>query len=445
MVNLYLKRKWIFLDTPYPLWLVLIFCLILVNVFFSLSETSLNESHKSKLERMADDGDSRALRALKLLERPERANAVIQTGITFVSILIGVSTSVILAPCIKGYIYLMPYAEELSLGISVIIVTYLTLMLSEFLPTRIAMQHPEQTLMKCEKALSRLIFCTRPVVALLSNSARLLLSMLGISVKIDDTVTEDEVKDLIEQATEDGTFEKKEQNLVDRVFHMSDQTAYSLMTPRTQVMWIDLTDSLEQNLTLIRATSEAIIPVGRESLDDFCGVIYIKDVFNAALDNQPLDLTQFIRKPMVIPRSMESFRILEQFQETGIHEAAVLDEYGGVIGFITLQDILLELIGDTNNINEPELAQITSRDDNSWNIDGLCSIDDFKDKFDIDELPDEDQDHYQTMGGFVTALFGYIPKKDESVQWEQFIFRIEGLDKYRINKIICTLQEQEKE
>ncbi|MDD3114337.1 MAG: transporter associated domain-containing protein, partial [Anaerovibrio sp.] len=240
-------------------------------------------------------------------------------------------------------------------------------------------------------------------------------------------------------------FEKKEQNLVDRVFHMSDQTAYSLMTPRTQVMWIDLTDSLEQNMTLIRATSEAIIPVGRESLDDFCGVIYIKDVFNAALDNQPLDLTKFIRKPMVIPRSMESFRILEQFQETGIHEAAVLDEYGGVIGFITLQDILLELIGDTNNINEPELAQITSRDDNSWNIDGLCSIDDFKDKFDIDELPDEDQDHYQTMGGFVTALFGYIPKKDESVQWEQFIFRIEGLDKYRINKIICTLQEQEKE
>lgn len=433
------------MDTPYPLWLVLIFCLILVNVFFSLSETSLNESHKSKLERMADDGDSRALRALKLLERPERANAVIQTGITFVSILIGVSTSVILAPCIKGYIYLMPYAEELSLGISVIIVTYLTLMLSEFLPTRIAMQHPEQTLMKCEKALSRLIFCTRPVVALLSNSARLLLSMLGISVKIDDTVTEDEVKDLIEQATEDGTFEKKEQNLVDRVFHMSDQTAYSLMTPRTQVMWIDLTDSLEQNMTLIRATSEAIIPVGRESLDDFCGVIYIKDVFNAALDNQPLDLTKFIRKPMVIPRSMESFRILEQFQETGIHEAAVLDEYGGVIGFITLQDILLELIGDTNNINEPELAQITSRDDNSWNIDGLCSIDDFKDKFDIDELPDEDQDHYQTMGGFVTALFGYIPKKDESVQWEQFTFRIEGLDKYRINKIICTLQEQEKE
>lgn len=431
------------MDTPYPLWSVLILVLILVNVFFSLAETSLNESHKSKLEKMLDEGEDRAKvkNALKLLEKPERANAVIQTGITFVSILIGVSTGVVLAPCIKQYIYLMPYADELSLCISVVAVTYFTLMLSEFLPTRIAMQKPEKTLLKCEAALSRLIFLTRPVVAILSNSARLLLSILGINTKIDDTVTEDEVKDLIEQATEDGTFEKKEQNLVDRVFHMGDQTAYSLMTPRTQMMWIDLSDTLEQNLALIRATSEAIIPVGRESLDDFCGVIYIKDVFNAALDNKPLDLTQFIRKPMVIPRSMESFRILEQFQETGIHEAAVLDEYGGVIGFITLQDILLELIGDTNNINEPELAQITSTEDNTWNIDGLCSIDDFKEKFDIDELPDEDQDHYQTMGGFVTALFGYIPKRGESVRWENFTFTIESLDRNRINKIVCKLDE----
>ena len=148
---------------------------------------------------------------------------------------------------------------------------------------------------------------------------------------------------------------------------------------------------------------------------------------------------------MFIPRSMESFRVLEQFQETGIREAAVLDEYGGVIGFITLQDILLELIGDTNNINEPEPVQITARDDNSWNIEGLCSIDDFKEKFDIDELPDEDQDHYQTMGGFVTALFGYIPKKGEMVRWENFAFEIARLDRYRIDKIICTVEDKKQD
>ena len=431
------------MDTPYPLWLLAICLLILINVFFALAETAINESHKSKLEKLQEDGNDEAKEALKLLEKPERALAVIQLGITFVSILIGVCTSVILAPFIRKYLYLMPYAGELSLLVSILLITYLTLMLSEFLPTRIAMEKPEETLMQCQRHLKRLIFVTRPVVALLSNSARMLLIMLGMNTKIDDTVTEDEVKDLIEQATEDGTFEKKEQNLVDRVFHMSDQTAYSLMTPRTQMLWIDLEDTLEQNLALIRASSEVIIPVGKESLDNFCGVIYLKDIFNAALDNKPLDLAQFIRKPVYIPRSMESFRILEKFQETGIHEAAVLDEYGGVIGFITLQDILLELIGETNNVNEPESAQITSREDNAWNIEGLCSIDDFKEKFHIDELPDEDQDHYQTMGGFVTALFGYIPKKGETIQWENFVFEIEALDRYRIDKIICRKQEKE--
>ena len=433
------------MDTPYPLWLFVIGFLILVNVFFALAETSLNESHKSKLEKMQDDGNEEAKKALKLLEKPERALAVIQLGITFVSILIGVCTSVILAPCIRKYLYLMPYSQELSLLISILLITYLTLMLGDFLPTRIAMENPEETLIQCQKHLRRLIFITKPAVSLLSNSARILLVTLGMNTKIDDTVTEDEVKDLIEQATEDGTFEKKEQNLVDRVFHMGDQTAYSLMTPRTQMLWIDLEDSLEQNLALIRATSEAIIPVGKESLDNFCGVIYIKDIFNAALDNKPLDLAQFIRKPVYIPRSMESFRILEKFQVTGIHEAAVLDEYGGVIGFITLQDILLELIGETNNVNEPESAQITSREDNAWNIEGLCSIDDFKEKFGIEELPEEEQDHYQTMGGFVTALFGYIPKKGETIQWENFVFEIESLDRYRIDKIICRKQEKEPE
>lgn len=431
------------MDTPYPLWLLAICLLIFINVFFALAETSINESHKSRLEKLQEDGNDEAKAALKLLEKPERALAVIQLGITFVSILIGVCTSVILAPFMRKYLYLMPYADELSLLVSILLVTYLTLMLSEFLPTRVAMENPEETLMQCQKHLKRLIFVTRPVVSILSNSARMLLIMLGMNTKIDDTVTEDEVKDLIEQATEDGTFEKKEQNLVDRVFHMSDQTAYSLMTPRTQMLWIDLEDTLEQNLALIRASSEVIIPVGKESLDNFCGVIYIKDIFNAALDNKPLDLAQFIRKPVYIPRSMESFRILEKFQETGIHEAAVLDEYGGVIGFITLQDILLELIGETNNVNEPESAQITSREDNAWNIEGLCSIDDFKEKFHIDELPDEEHDHYQTMGGFVTALFGYIPKKGESIKWENFVFEIESLDRYRIDKIICRKQEKE--
>ena len=427
------------MDTPYPaIWLFLIIIFIACNVFFAMAETALNESHKSPMERLLDDGYKEAEAALKLLDKPQEANAVIQVGITFISILIGASSSILMAPYLQPYLSWFPYADIAAIVLSVVIITYITLVISEFLPTRIALQNPEKTLLQCQWILKKLIYLTKPIVWLLASSAQLLLSFIGLNLKLDDTVTEDEVKDLIEQATEDGTFEKKEQKLVDRVFHMSDQTAYSLMTPRTQMEWIDLEDSLSTNLDIIRHATENIIPVGKESLDDFCGVIYIKDILNATLDNKPLELTDFIRKPMFIPRSMETFRVLEKFQDTGIHEAVVLDEYGGVIGFITLQDILLELIGDTNNINEPELVHITPRDDNSWCIDGLCSIDDFKEKFDIEELPDEEEDHYQTLGGFVTALFGYIPEKGESVTWEEFTFQIERMARYRIDKIICT-------
>ncbi len=431
------------MDTYHPILIfTVIFVLILINAFFSMAETALTESHKSRLEKMLDDDVAGAKAALELFEAPELAFVVVQIGITLISILLGVAISVLLAPVIDEYIILIPYHESLSLIISIVAMTYLTLLISEFLPNSFARRKPEETLINCQGTLRTLIHISRPFTAILGASASFLLSFFGINLKYEDPVTEDEVKDLIEQGTEDGTFEKTEQDLVDRVFHMSDQTAYSLMTPRTQMMWLDINDSLEHNLDLIKNSTESIIPVGKDSLDDFCGVIYTKDILNAALDNLSLDLEQFIRKPMFIPRSMETFRVLEQFKETGIHEAVVLDEYGGVIGFITLQDILIELIGDTNNVNEQEHMHIVPKEDNVWYIDGLCSIDDFKEKFDIDELPDEEQDHYQTMGGFVTALFGYIPKKGETIEWDDFIFEIIRLDKYRIDKIICTQKEE---
>lgn len=431
------------MDTTHPtLLLGVIFLLMLMNVFFAMAETALTESHRSRLEKLVDDNVPDAKAALEIYESPELAFVVVQIGITLISILLGVSTSVLLAPVINEYILFIPYHELVALFISIAAVTYFTLLFSEFLPNSFARRDPEQTLINCQGTLKTLIRLSRPFTAILGVSASFCLSFFGINLKYEAPVTEDEVKDLIEQGTEDGTFEKTEQDLVDRVFHMSDQTAYSLMTPRTQMMWLDINDSLEHNLDLIKNTFESIIPVGKDSLDDFCGVIYTKDILNAALDNQSLELEQFIRKPMFIPRSMETFRVLEQFKDTGIHEAVVLDEYGGVIGFITLQDILIELIGDTNNINEQEQLHIVPKDDNVWYIDGLCSIDDFKEKFDIDELPEEEQDHYQTMGGFVTALFGYIPKKGEVVEWDDFAFEILRLDKYRIGKIICTQREE---
>ncbi len=276
----------------------------------------------------------------------------------------------------------------------------------------------------------------RPFVGFLSSSANAVMLLIGVNPQIDDAVTEDEVKDLIEQGTEDGIFEKTEQDMVDRIFHMSDQTAYSLMTPRLQMNWLDIEDPAEYNLRLIRKSADTVFPVGDGSLDNFLGVIYAKDLLNASIDGKKIDLASFIKKPMFIPRAMETFRVLEKFRESSVHEAVVLDEYGGVIGFITLGDIAEEIIGDIERRDEPENPQITARSENSWYIDGLCSIDDFKEKFDIDELPNEIKDHYQTMGGFMTSNFGYIPKVGEKFIWNDFTFEILRLDRARVAKLM---------
>lgn len=265
-----------------------------------------------------------------------------------------------------------------------------------------------------------------------------LLTQLGVQQENKDTVTEDDVKELMEQGAEDGTFAKSEQAMVDRIFHLSDQIVSALMTPRTQMLWLDLDDSLRHNLKLIREHAQDVFPVGRESLDDFCGILHAKDLLDAALERKTLDLAQYVKKPLFVPRSMETFRLLARFRDTGIHQAMVLDEYGGVIGYITLDDIVNEIIGESLQAVTSEPLQITPRDENSWYVDGLYSIDDFKERFGIEELPDEEHDQYHTLGGFLTSYFGYIPKVAEKKSWQNFTFEVVDMDRARIDKILVT-------
>ena len=284
-----------------------------------------------------------------------------------------------------------------------------------------------------------------PWLLLTSGLSRLLLLLSGCNLQAQESVTEDEVKDLIEQGTEDGTFEKTEQTMVDNIFHMSDQTIYALMTPRPQMLWLDLADPLKHNLRLIRETAQNVFPVGRDSLDDFCGVLYAKELLDASLSRKSLDLAQYIHKPIFVPRSMETFRVLEKMKDSDIHEAMVLDEYGGVIGFVTLTDILEEIIGNSIASGEPDLPKLSPRDERSWLVDGLYSIDDFKERFDIEKLPDEEHDHYQTMGGFLTSCFGYIPKVGEKKDWNGYTFEVLSMDRARVDKILIRERQETAE
>ncbi|MBR5913833.1 MAG: HlyC/CorC family transporter [Selenomonadaceae bacterium] len=411
--------------------------------YFSLMETSLNEARHGRLEKLAQDGDKDAEAALKILDSPLNALYTAQIGITVTGILSGCS-SILLSEFILIEINSLPHVdivshvEIISLVISFAVVIFIMLIFGSFLPARIAQQSPENFLMNHHKSIRVIVFLMMPLVYVFDKISGGLMMLFGMNPETTDTVTEDEVKELIEQGTEDGTFEEFERETVDKIFQLSDETVYALMTPRLHMSWLNITDDVEKNLKIIRETNQTIFPVGEGSLDEFKGVIYAKDLLDAVLNLQPdekLDLTTLLKKPVFVPRTMEIFRLVDKFKVSGASAAIVNGEYGGVIGFVTLDDIAGEIVG--TNEDEPREKQFLQKD-NSYIVDGLCDIDDFKSQFNIETLPDEEHEYFHTMGGFLTSLFGYIPKTGETYDWNGLRFEVIKMDKARIAKIRIT-------
>ena len=425
------------MDIPDGLWLIIMLLCLLFNAMLTLSETALLDSSKTSLERLEDEDYKGAKEALSILEQPEPILESIQIGLTFFALLMGICITLYATPLLAKYLPLGGYSDTLSLLISLSSATFIYLVFSTFLPRKLALLDPEKVLCRHSSNLisyTRILSPLRTIFVLITDTV---LTIFGINPHIDDSVTEDEVKDLLEQGAEDGVIEKTEQTMVERIFHMGDQTAYSLMTPRTQMEWLDLDDDPDDNLAFIRESKEAVFVVGRNSLDEFCGIIYAKDLLDSVLDGQPLDFATLVKKPLLIPRSMEPFRVVEKFRESGVHEGIVLDEFGGVIGYITYQDIIDEITAESAEEDE-EGDPLEEIGDHIWQMEGLCSIDDFKERFDLEKLPDEERDHYQTMGGMVTALFGYIPRVGEKTSWDEFTFEVVAMDRARIDKIRVT-------
>lgn len=406
-----------------------------VSGYFSLMETALIECHRGRLEKMSEDGSADATAVLEMLTSPAPLT-VAQIGITFTGILAGVC-AMLTEPLISAQIHSSEQTEIFSAAVAICVTTFIFLLFGEFLPKLAAKRDPENFLLNHYKTFRIIVKVLSPLVALLSAVAGGVAFVFGMNNSKNDAVTEDEVLDLIEQGTEDGTIEKSEQEMVDRIFDIGDETAYSLMTPRVMLVWLDLADDLEKNLQIVKDSSHTIFPVGVGSLDDCRGLIYAKDLLDAVLkDGRNIDLNALIRKANYVPRTMEAFRIVEKFRASGITEAMVNDEYGGVIGFITLDDILSEIV-DTSGDEETD-RQFKRNKDNSWTVDGLCDIDEFKERFNLETLPDEEHDHFQTMGGFVTSQFGYIPKVGEVREWNGFRFKVKAMDGVRVAKILIT-------
>lgn len=419
--------------------------LIILNGIFALSEIAIITSRKIKLQKMSQEGNKNADIAIELSESPNQFLSTIQIGITLIGILAGAFGGATIAQVISANLakvtFLEPYSEALGFLVVVLIITYLSLVVGELVPKRIAMNNPEAMAVKIARPMKYLSKITLPLVTLLSISMEFLLKLLRIKEPEDEKDSEEEIKLLMEEGTQTGEFEKAEEDIIKRVFMLDDRRATSLMTPRTGIIWLDINESAENIKSRMTESKRAMFPVGKNSLDHFLGVIQLKDLFEVEIEDGNT-LKKYLKDPIIVPESSDVLDILQMFKESqdNVHMAMVVDEYGNIEGLITLNDILEALVGEIPAIDEPDEPRAVLRSDGSWLFDGAISIDEFKDVLDIKSLPDEESGVYQTLAGFILNYLGRIPETGESFQSENLSFEVVDMDGHHIDKVLVSFK-----
>jgi putative hemolysin len=422
--------------------ILFILILILINGFFAMSEIALVSARKVRLEQRADEGDKGAKSALELTKSTSRLLSAVQIGITLVGILTGALGGATLAERltvwlsqIKGF---TPYASGVSITIVVLLTTYFSLVLGELIPKRLALNNPEKIASRVAGFMRFLSRAASPIVHFLSASTDLGIKLLGVSASKEPPITEEEIKVLLEQGTQVGVFGEAEQDMVESVFRLNDRSINALMTPRTEIEWLDADDTPAQILQQVLASIHSRFPVAKTSLDNVVGILNAKDVLEKHVTNSSYDLLQLIQKPLFVPENTPAMRVLEMVREAGVHEAMVIDEYGGLLGMVTLFDVLEAIVGDIPSYDEVSEPEIIIREDGSYLLDGLLPIDELKELLDVDDLPEENKVGFQTVGGFVMNQFGSIPGAGEHFHWQNFRFEVVDMDNRRVDKVLVN-------
>jgi putative hemolysin len=419
-----------------------IFLLIIINGILAMSEIAVVSARKTRLQQWAEGGNAKARAALELANDPNQFLATIQIGITLVGILAGAfggaTIAEELAAILNNISWLAPYSEPLSLALVVLVITYLSLVVGELVPKRLALNNPERLATAIATPMQLLSRVAYPAVHLLGLSTELLLRTLGVKPSTEPPVTEEEIRALIEQGTRAGMFEEAEQEMVERVFRLGDRRVSAVMTPRTEIVWLDREASAEEIRHTITTSVHSRFLVADGSLDNVLGVVHAKDLLAHILGEQGVDLTATLQQPLYVPASMRALKVLELFKQSGTHIALVIDEYGGIQGLVTPSDILEAIVGDLPEAGEQLEPLAVQREDGSWLLDGMLPVDEFKDLFDLVELPGEDQGIYQTLAGFVIMQLGRIPVVSDHFEWEGLKIEVVDMDGNRVDKVLIT-------
>ncbi len=427
--------------------IVIILILIVANGVFAMSEAAMISLRQARLEQRAEDGDHSAQTALALARHPNQFLATVQIGITLVGIfngaLGGAALSRYLAPYLARVPALAPYSSALALVVVVLAITYISLVLGELIPKRIGLNNPEGVAMAVARPMRTLSRMAGPVVTLLSKSTELGLRALGVKKSSEPPVTEEEVRIMLEKGTRVGVFEQTEQHMVESVFRLGDRRVDAIMTPRTEVFWLDLDDPLEEILTEVSDNPHSLFPVAQGDLDNVIGILRARDLLVARMENQVINLRDLLLQPIFVPESTPVFRVLDEVRKSGLTLSFVIDEYGGVLGVVTLIDILTAIVGDIPQAGENYEPLAFKRPDGTWLFDGLLRVDELKEILDLDDLPDEDRLGYQTLGGMMMAYTGKIPVIGTFFNWEGFRFEVVDMDAMRVDKVLVVPPLQE--
>ena len=415
-----------------------LFFLILLNGVLALAEAALMSARKARLQSLAYDGDKAAQIALELANEPMAFLSTVQIGITLVGILAGAFGEATLAGQLATLLerapLLAPYSRALSLVIVVIIVAYVSLVLGELAPKRLALYNPERLASLVAPPMRVLSRWASPAVRFLSFSASLVLRLFGITDIKDAPVTEDELKVLIAQGTAAGVFDAAEQNIMRRTLRLGDRTAATLMTPRPDIVWLDLDDDPAEVWRKITTTTFTRFPVARGALDAIAGVVRARDLLTSAGRGDSLSLESVLQPPLLVPESTPALRVLEILKRARSQMALILDEYGGVSGLVTLEDILQAIVGDISDEAQP--TEAVRRLDGSWLLDGALPVDEMQELLDLDDLPGAGD--YLTVAGFIMRQLGHIPSAGDRFTWENCEFEVVDMDGRRVDKVLVS-------
>lgn len=421
--------------------IILLIALIVLNGLFAMSEIALVTARRARLAKLAEDGDGSSAVAMELGEDPTRFLSTIQIGITSIGILNGIVGEAALAGPLATWLQTYGLDQRVSeIGATVLVVvviTYVSIVIGELVPKRIGQINPEGIARLVARPMKMLAIASRPFVYFLAGSTALILRLMGQSDSGAPSVTEEEIHAMLVEGSAAGVIEKGEHDMVRNVFRLDDRQISSLMVPRSEIVCLDATRPIAENLQRIAESDHSRFPVCKGGLDEILGIVSAKQLFNQSVRGAPTELTQKLQAPVYVPESLTGMELLSQFRVSETHMVFVIDEYGEVQGMVTLQDLVESVTGEFQPKNKDD-AWAVQREDGSWLLDGLIPLLELKDCLGLKTVPEEDKGRYHTLSGMVMLLLGRLPETADVTTWMGWSFEVVDLDGKRIDKVLAT-------